>query len=155
MRRGPIAVGDAVATGAGRLAAKWVIHAAVMGHDLQTDANLIARATSSTLELADHLSARSLALPAFGTGVGGFPIYACASIMVGQVRAYLVGRKHSGLRKVVFCAYDDVGAAAFKNALCGTTRLRLRRRAAAPGPGSAVSAHPRRSGDERRRPCST
>jgi O-acetyl-ADP-ribose deacetylase len=123
MRRGPIAVGDAVSTGAGRLTAKWVIHAAVMGHDLQTDANLIARATISTLELADHLSARSLALPAFGTGVGGFPIYACTSIMVGQVRAYLAGPRHSRLRKVVFCAYDDVGAAAFKNALCGTTRF--------------------------------
>lgn len=123
MRQGPIAVGDAVSTGAGKLAAKWVIHAAVMGHDLQTDANAIARATTSTLEVADHLSARSLALPAFGSGVGGFPIYACASIMVGQVRAYLAGRRRSSLRKVVFCAYDDVGAAAFKNALSGITRF--------------------------------
>jgi O-acetyl-ADP-ribose deacetylase (regulator of RNase III) len=123
MRQGPIAVGDAVSTGAGKLAAKWVIHAAVMGHDLQTDANLIAQATTRTLEVADRLKARSLALPAFGTGVGGFPIYACASIIVGGVRAYLVGHPHTALRKVVFCAFDDVGAAAFKNALSGLTRF--------------------------------
>ena len=90
MRQGPIAVGDAVSTGGGKLAAKWVIHAAVMGHDLQTDANFIAQATTRTLEVADRLGARSLALPAFGTGVGGFPIYACTSIMVGGVHAYLV-----------------------------------------------------------------
>ena len=50
MRQGPIAVGDAVSTGGGKLAAKWVIHAAVMGHDLQTDANFIAQ--------ADHPHAR-------------------------------------------------------------------------------------------------
>ena len=123
MRQGPIAVGDAVSTGGGKLTAKWVIHAAVMGHDLRTDANFIAKATTRTLEVADHLSARSLALPAFGSGVGGFPIYACASIMVGQVRAYLAGQRRSRLRKVVFCAFDDVGAAAFKNALSGTTRF--------------------------------
>jgi O-acetyl-ADP-ribose deacetylase len=124
MRLGPVAVGDAVATHAGTLAATWVIHAAVMGHDLSTDAHLIAQATRRTLEVADQVSARSLALPALGTGVGGFPIYACASIMVGQVRAYLV-EKRSGLRKVLFCAYDDVAAAAFKNALSGLTRYEV------------------------------
>src|SRR6478672_5423500 len=69
--RGPIAVGDAVATGAGRLHARWVIHAAVMGQDLVTSAELIAGATGRTLEVAEELGARSLALPAFGTGVGG------------------------------------------------------------------------------------
>lgn len=125
MRLGPIAVGDAVATGAGALAARWVIHAAVMGHDLSTDAHLIAQATRAALVVADQVSARSLALPALGTGVGGFPIYACASIMIGQVRAYLVEKHGSGLRKVVFCAYDDVAAAAFKNALSGLTRFEV------------------------------
>ena len=72
--RGPIALGDAVATGAGRLKAKHVLHGAVMGQDLQTNADLVRRTTRSCLELADELGARSLALPAFGTGVGGFPL---------------------------------------------------------------------------------
>ena len=118
MCQGPIAVGDAVATDGGRLAARWVIHAAVMGHDLQTDADLIARATTRTLEVADRLGARSLALPAFGTGVGGFSIHACADIMVVCVRDYLRDTD-SGLRTVAFCAFDEASAAAFKSALSG------------------------------------
>ena len=84
--KGPIAIGDAVATGAGRLAARWVIHAAVMGQDLRTSADAIARATRRTLEVADELEAESLALPAFGTGVGGFPLDECAQLMVDAAR---------------------------------------------------------------------
>src|SRR5258708_10949274 len=71
--KGPIEIGDAVATGAGRLDARWVIHGAVMGQDLRTDADTIATTTRRCLEVADELGARSLALPAFGTGVGGVP----------------------------------------------------------------------------------
>jgi len=51
--KGPIEIGDAVATGAGQLAARWVIHAAVMGQDLRTSADAIARATGRTLAVAD------------------------------------------------------------------------------------------------------
>src|SRR6185503_18115807 len=80
--QGPIGVGDAVATGAGRLPARWVIHAAVMGQDLQTNAAAIASATRRTLEVADELGVESLALPAFGTGVGGFSVDECARLMV-------------------------------------------------------------------------
>src|SRR5213079_1753506 len=58
--KGPIPVGDAVATGAGRLPARWVIHAAVMGQDLVTSADAIRRATRRTLEVADELGAASL-----------------------------------------------------------------------------------------------
>src|SRR5712691_7786169 len=86
--QGPIEVGDAVATGAGRLPARWVIHAAVMGQDLATSADAIRRATRRTLELADGLGAESLALPAFGTGVGGFPLHECAALMIGVAREY-------------------------------------------------------------------
>src|SRR3990170_6657367 len=79
---GPIEVGDAVATGAGRLKARHVIHGAVMGRDLRTSAALVERTTRRCLEVADGLGARSLALPAFGTGVGGFPLGDCARVMV-------------------------------------------------------------------------
>src|SRR5205823_1928085 len=71
--KGPIARGDAVSTGAGRLPAKHVVHAAVMGQDLTTSAELIERATRRTLDVADELEAESLVLPAFETGVGGYP----------------------------------------------------------------------------------
>jgi O-acetyl-ADP-ribose deacetylase (regulator of RNase III) len=111
--KGPIAIGDAVATGAGRLAARHVIHGAVMGQDLRTDAATIAATTSRVLEVADELGARSVALPAFGTGVGGFPLEECASLMVGAVRAY----EPSGLERVLFAVYGDEAEQAFLAAL--------------------------------------
>lgn len=111
--QGPIAVGDAVATGGGRLKARHVIHGAVMGQDLRTDADLVAQTTRRSLELADELGARSLALPAFGTGVGGFPLAECAEILVREVRAY----EPASLERVVFAVYGDEAEAAFRRAL--------------------------------------
>ena len=86
--KGPIPVGSAVATGAGRLTARYVVHGAVMGQDLRTNADLVARTTRSCLEVADGLGCRSLALPAFGTGVGGFPVAECARVMIAEARVY-------------------------------------------------------------------
>jgi O-acetyl-ADP-ribose deacetylase (regulator of RNase III) len=113
MAQGPVEVGDAVATGGGRLHARWVIHAAVMGQDLVTSAGAIRRATRRTLEVADELGAGSVALPAFGTGVGGFPLDECAGIMVAEARAF----EGQSLRRVVFAVYGEAAAAAFKSAL--------------------------------------
>ena len=109
---GPIEVGDAVATQAGRLPARYVIHGAVMGQDLKTDADLIGRTTRRCLEVADELGVASLALPAFGTGVGGFPVADCARIMVGEARAYPA----RSLRRVVFAVFGDEARRAFETA---------------------------------------
>jgi O-acetyl-ADP-ribose deacetylase len=111
--KGPIAVGDAVATGAGRLPARWVIHGAVMGQDLRTDAGLVERTTRRCLDVADGLGARSLALPAFGTGVGGFPLDECARIMVGVARIY----EPRSLERVVFAVFGEEARRAFEAAL--------------------------------------
>jgi O-acetyl-ADP-ribose deacetylase len=111
--KGPIEVGEAVATGAGRLPAQWVIHGAVMGQDLRTDAALVRRTTESCLRVADEVGARSLALPAFGTGVGGFPFDECARILVEAVRAY----EPSSLERVVFAVFGEEAARAFREAL--------------------------------------
>lgn len=110
---GPIGLGDAVATGAGRLAARWVIHGAVMGQDLRTNAELVARTTRRCLEVADGLGAHSLALPAFGTGVGGFPLAECARIMVETVEAY----EPASLERIVFAVFGAEAQAAFALAL--------------------------------------
>jgi O-acetyl-ADP-ribose deacetylase (regulator of RNase III) len=110
---GPIEVGSAVATGAGRLTAKHVIHGAVMGEDLRTNGELVRITTQSCLELADELGCGSLALPAFGTGVGGFPLEECARIMVGAARAY----QPSSLERVVFAVFGDEARRAFEAAL--------------------------------------
>lgn len=111
--KGPIPLGTAVATGAGRLQANHVLHGAVMGQDLRTNADLVRRTSRSCLELADELGARSLALPAFGTGVGGFPLGECARIMVGETRAY----EPQTLERVVFAVFGDEARQAFEDAL--------------------------------------
>jgi O-acetyl-ADP-ribose deacetylase (regulator of RNase III) len=111
--KGPIEVGDAVATGAGRLRARWVIHGAVMGQDLRTNADLIRRTTRRCLEVADGLGAESVALPAFGTGVGGFPLDECARIMVEEAGAY----EPRSLRRVIFAVFGDDARRTFEDAL--------------------------------------
>jgi O-acetyl-ADP-ribose deacetylase (regulator of RNase III) len=113
MAIGGIPLGTAVSTTAGRLPARWVIHGAVMGQDLRTDADLVQRTTRSCLELADELACRSLALPAFGTGVGGFPLARCASIMVEEARIYPART----LELVIFAVYGSEAYEAFLSAL--------------------------------------
>jgi O-acetyl-ADP-ribose deacetylase len=113
--KGPIELGDAVATAGGRLAARWVIHGAVMGQDLRTNGELIRSTTKSCLRVADELGAKSLALPAFGTGVGGFPLDECARIMVSAVREY----ESTSLQRVVLAVFGAEAETAFGRALSG------------------------------------
>jgi O-acetyl-ADP-ribose deacetylase len=111
--KGPIAVGDAVATSGGQLKAKYVIHGAVMGQDLQTNADLVRRTTRRCLEVADELEARSIALPAFGTGVGRFPVGECADIMVAEASDFEGG----AVERVVFAVFGNEAREAFDAAL--------------------------------------
>jgi O-acetyl-ADP-ribose deacetylase (regulator of RNase III) len=113
---GPIEVGEAVATGAGKLASRWIVHGAVMGQDLRTDAELVRRTTESCLRVADELGARSLALPAVGTGVGGFALGECARIMVDAARAF----EPSSLGRVVFAVFGEEAKDAFEAAVTAT-----------------------------------
>src|SRR6478736_5411256 len=99
-RKAPIRLGEAVETGAGELPARWVIHAATMELGGPTSADIIRRATASTLHVAESLGASSLALVAFGTGVGGFSMAEAAEIEADEVRRHL--DSGSGLERVVF-----------------------------------------------------
>jgi O-acetyl-ADP-ribose deacetylase (regulator of RNase III) len=113
--KGPIDVGDAVVTGGGRLKARHVIHAAVMTQFLpRTSADAIARATRSSLARAEEIGARSVAFPALGTGVAGFPLGECARIMVAEVRAY---GPTGALEEVVFALRGDDAVRAFEAAI--------------------------------------
>jgi len=111
----PIGLGEAVATPAGELPSRWVIHAATMELGGPTSADAIRRATASTLAVADEIGARSLALVAFGTGVGGFPLDEAARIEVEEVRRHLDAG--SGLEQVIFAAFDAEARLAFEQAL--------------------------------------
>lgn len=112
--KAPIALGGAVATTAGDLPSRWVIHAATMvDPGGTTSAAVIGEATRSTLACAEELGARSLALVAFGTGVGGFPLDEAASIMVGEVRSF----ETRSLERIVFAVHGDAAERAFSAAL--------------------------------------
>jgi O-acetyl-ADP-ribose deacetylase len=110
--KAPIGLGEAVETTAGDMPARWVIHAATMELGGPTSAEIIEQATRSTLAKAEELGARSLALVAFGTGVGGFPLDEAARLMVGA------SREHSGeLERIVFAVHGDEAERAFREAL--------------------------------------
>jgi O-acetyl-ADP-ribose deacetylase len=110
--KAPIGLGEAVETTAGDMPARWVIHAATMELGGPTSAEIIERATRSTLAKAEELGARSLALVAFGTGVGGFPLEEAARIMVGAAR------EHTGeLERIIFAVHGADAERAFRDAL--------------------------------------
>jgi O-acetyl-ADP-ribose deacetylase len=114
-RRAPVGLGDAVETTAGSLPARWVIHAATMELGGPTSADVIRRATAATLWKAEQLNARSLALVAFGTGVGGFPLDEAAAIEVEEVRRHI--EAGSRLDRIVFAVRGDAARGAFERAL--------------------------------------
>ena len=104
MKKGPIPIGEAVVTKAGKLKAKYVIHAAVMGQDLMTNEEYIKNATLNSLKRAEELKIKSLAFPTFGTGVGGFSVERCAQIMLCQVKDF--SKKVKYLEEVLFVLFD-------------------------------------------------
>jgi O-acetyl-ADP-ribose deacetylase (regulator of RNase III) len=110
--RAPIGLGEAVETTAGDMPARWVIHAATMELGGPTSAEIIERATRSTLDRAEQLGCRSLALVAFGTGVGGFPLDEAARLMVGAAREH-----EGGLERIVFAVHGDEAERAFRDAI--------------------------------------
>jgi O-acetyl-ADP-ribose deacetylase len=114
-RKAPIPLGAAVATGAGELPSRWVIHAATMELGGPTSADIIRRATAATLWKAEELNARSLALVAFGTGVGRFPVQDAADIEVEEVRRHL--DSGSRLDRIVFAVRGADARQAFERAL--------------------------------------
>jgi O-acetyl-ADP-ribose deacetylase len=110
--KAPIGLGEAVETTAGEMPSKYVIHAATMELGGPTSPEIIERATRSTLAKAEELGCRSLALVAFGTGVGGFPLEEAARIMVGAARDH-----HGSLERIVFAVHGEEAERAFNDAL--------------------------------------
>ncbi len=121
--QGPIALGEAVITHAGKLPNRWVIHAAAMGYRKEDEAvpkrpgtmsseAIIASCVHRALELADANGARSVGFPALATGVGGYPLDECARVMVGAARAY-----DGAALRVVFIVHGDDAYRSFVSAL--------------------------------------
>jgi O-acetyl-ADP-ribose deacetylase (regulator of RNase III) len=115
MSKGPIEVGQAVESIAGKLPYKYIIHAAGMGQDLRTDEHIVYEVTKNSLLLADRLGLKSIAFPAIGTGVGGFSVERCAETMLTATRE--LSDNFKSLERVVFVLYDAASFKAFDSAL--------------------------------------
>lgn len=103
-RHGPIEVGEAALTGAGNLKAKWVIHAASMGFGVATTAESLRSSTIASLKIARDKRVSSVAFPALGTGVAGFPIDKCAEIMIRETEKFIKENEYP--KEAVFCLFD-------------------------------------------------
>lgn len=127
VKKGPIKIGEAIATGAGELAAKYIIHAATMGLDFKTDEAKIRDACKNSLKLAKELAVKSIVFPALGCGSGGFPLLASAKIMAQEALKHL-REENTTLEKIIFCLYDQEAFGVFNKGVLGyleyvTTKL--------------------------------
>jgi len=115
VRQGPVPLGGAVVTGAGALAARVVIHAVSLDRDRRTSGPAIATAVRSAMARAREQHVRTIAFPALGTGVGGFPLEEAARVTVATVRDELT---HSPVvEEVVFALRGGAVYEAFHQAL--------------------------------------
>lgn len=109
------AVGNAVITTAGKLKAKYVIHAVGPVNGEDNEDSKLKSATLSALKLADKHKLKSIAFPAISTGIYRFPVDRCANIMLNTAVEY--ANEDTGIEKIVFCLYDDETFGIFKNTL--------------------------------------
>jgi O-acetyl-ADP-ribose deacetylase (regulator of RNase III) len=110
---GPIALGGAAVTTGGRLKALYVIHAASMHLGDRTTAESLRLATRNSLERAEEKGLKSIAFPAIGTGVAGFPMAECARIMLTETLEHLKTR--TSLERIYFVLYDDAALKTFED----------------------------------------
>ena len=114
---GTCAVGQAVVTKAGKLRAKWVIHAVgpVWKGGTFGEEMLLASAILQALRRAEDMGATSVAVPALSAGTFGFPLEMAAEISIAAARSFAPGAEY--VQKIVFCLYDDDVYDAFQQAL--------------------------------------
>jgi O-acetyl-ADP-ribose deacetylase len=149
IKQAPVEVGSAVVTGAGQLAARHVIHAVSLDRDHHTSAVAIDAAARNAVARARELGLSSIAFPALGTGVGGFPLDEAARIAVDAVRDEL--RQTSSIEHVVFALRGAAAYEAFAAALArsgtGTAAATGATSATGPATGGEAGADPGLAGD--------
>jgi O-acetyl-ADP-ribose deacetylase len=108
---GSIPVGYAAITGGGKLKARYVIHAASMGLGRLTTAETLRGSTAHALRLAAERGLKTMAFPAVGTGIAGFPMQECAEIMLEEAAKHL--QNGSSLATIYFVLFDDAATSVF------------------------------------------
>jgi O-acetyl-ADP-ribose deacetylase len=114
---GSIPVGGAAITGAGSLRARFVIHAASMQLGGQTSAHALRSSTAHSLRIAAERGLKSIAFPAVGTGIAGFPMRECAEIMLRETVKHLSGA--TSLERIDFVLFDDAALGVFEEVFRG------------------------------------
>ena len=109
---GSIPVGEAAVTSGGQLKARFVIHAASMRLGGRTNAEALRASTRNSLLRAQENGAKSIAFPAVGTGIAGFPMKDCARIMLEEVVEHLKGK--TSVAQVRFVLFDQAALATFR-----------------------------------------
>jgi O-acetyl-ADP-ribose deacetylase (regulator of RNase III) len=109
---GTIPIGGAAITSGGKLRARHVIHAASMQLGGETTARALRTSTAHSLRIASEWQLRSIAFPAVGTGIAGFPVSECAQIMLREVVEHLKGS--TSLERIHFVLFDAGTLAAFE-----------------------------------------
>ena len=109
---GPVSVGEAAITGAGALRAGHVIHAASMALGGRTTSDSLRSSIDATLRIARAELVKTIAIPAVGTGIAGFPLADCARIMAGCVQRAL--SDGWDVDEVRFVLYDEPSRRAFE-----------------------------------------
>ncbi|HUJ32734.1 MAG TPA: macro domain-containing protein [Candidatus Acidoferrum sp.] len=102
---GSIPVGGAAITSGGKLKARYVIHAASMQLGGRTTAHALRSSTAHSLRIAAEKGLTTIAFPAVGTGIAGFPVEECAEIMLRETVDHL--KRGSSLEKVYFVLFDS------------------------------------------------
>ena len=118
VRQAPVPLGGAIVTPAGRLAASAVIHAVSLDRDRRTSGPVIEAAVRSAMARARDIGATSIAFPALGTGVGGFPLDEAARITVRTVRDEMPASP--SIQHVTFALRGAAAYQAFQLALATT-----------------------------------
>jgi O-acetyl-ADP-ribose deacetylase (regulator of RNase III) len=112
---GSVPVGGAALTSGGKLKARHIIHAASMELGGHTDSRALRMCTAHTLRIAAERGLRTIAFPAIGTGIGGFPLSECADIMLREVAEHL--KRPTTLETIYFVLFDAKALAAFEKEL--------------------------------------
>src|SRR5580692_3599408 len=111
---GSIPVGYAAITSGGKLKARFVIHAASMQLGGKTSADSLRHSVAHSLRIANERGLKTIAFPAVGTGIAGFPLRDCAEIMLRETAQHLRGE--TSLETVYFVLFDEVAEGVFKRA---------------------------------------
>lgn len=112
---GSIPVGGAAITSGGKLKARFVIHAASMELGGRTEATALRSSTAHSLRIASEQGLRSIAFPAVGAGIAGFPMRECAEIMLRECVRHLAGE--TAVERIDFVLYDDEALVDFESVM--------------------------------------